>query len=145
MVNYQLSNLRKYHGETLCGSNGYLCHKKKGKKENLNLRSVTMIDPVTGWFKIIQYDDKRAIVIINIVKTTWLTIHLRPTEIMYDQGPEFIGREFRKSLIEKEYGIISKTSTLGNPTSNAMLERIHKVLGNLVPTFNIKDTYDDED
>ena len=104
-----------------------------------------MIDPVTGWFKIIQYDDKRAIVIINIVKTTWLTIHLRPTEIMYDQGPEFIGREFRKSLIEKEYGIISKTSTLGNPTSNAMLERIHKVLGNLVPTFNIKDTYDDED
>ena len=31
---------------------------RKGQRENLNLKSVTMIDPVTGWFKITQYDDK---------------------------------------------------------------------------------------
>ena len=28
-----------------------------GKKENLPLKSVTMIDPVTGWFEITQYED----------------------------------------------------------------------------------------
>ena len=31
-----------------------------------------------------------------------------------------------------------------NPTSNAILERIHQVLGNLVRTFNITQTYGDE-
>ena len=32
---------------------------RKGKKENLHLKSVTMIDPVTGWFEVLRYDDKR--------------------------------------------------------------------------------------
>ena len=32
-----------------------------------------MIDPVTRWFKIAQYDDKRALYIANLAETTWLT------------------------------------------------------------------------
>ena len=63
---------------------------------------------------------------------------------MYDQGLEFIGHKFRKSLIEDEYRITSKPSTLGNPMSNIVLEQIHQVLGNLVRTFNISETYIDE-
>ena len=65
-------------------------------------------------------------------------------EISYDQGYEFIGHEFRKSLIEKEYRITTKTSTLVNPTSNATLEQIHQVLRNLLQTCNITQTYYDE-
>ena len=45
-----------------------------------------MIDPVTGWFEIIQYDDKIAITIANLVETMWLTRYPRPMEITYDQG-----------------------------------------------------------
>ena len=37
------------------------------KKEILNLKSVTMIYPAIGLFKILQYDDKRAISIANLV------------------------------------------------------------------------------
>ena len=66
-------------------------------------------------------------------------------EITYDQIKECIGHEFRKSRIETEYGITTKTSTLGNPTSNAILERIHQVIGNLVRTCNITQTYVDKD
>ena len=55
-----------------------------------------MIDPVTGWFQITQYDDKIAISVANLVETMWLTKYPRPTEIMYDQRSEFIGHEFRK-------------------------------------------------
>ena len=33
---------------------------------------------------------------------------------------------------------------MGNPTSNAILEQIHQVLGNLVQAFNIQQTYVDE-
>ena len=65
---------------------------------------------------------------------------------MYDQGKEFIGHKFIKSLIDTEYGITVKPSTLGNPMSNAVLERTHQVLGKIVQTFNISTkTYIDKD
>ena len=60
---------------------------RKGKKQKLHIKAVAMIYPVTRLFKVVQYDDKRA-------------RYPRPIEIMYDQGKEFIGHEFRKSLIE---------------------------------------------
>ena len=63
---------------------------------------------------------------------------------MYEQGSEFIGREFRKYLIETEYGIPAKPSTSLNHMSNAVLERIHQVLGHLVRTCNITQTYVDK-
>ena len=53
-----------------------------------------MIDPVTGWFEIVQYDDKRSITIANLVETAWLSRYPIPKEITYDQGKEFIGNEF---------------------------------------------------
>ena len=83
--------------------------------------------------------------IVNLVKTTWQSRYPRPIEITYDQGKEFIGHEFRKSLIEMEYGITDKPRTLVNPLSNSVLERIHQVIGNLVQTFNIStQTYVDK-
>ena len=60
-----------------------------------------MIDPVTGWLEITQYNDKRVISIANLVETKWLYRYPIPMEITYDQVSEFIGREFRKYLIER--------------------------------------------
>ena len=97
-----------------------------------------MIDPVTGWFEVIRYDYKIAITIANLGETAWLSRYPRPIEITYDQGKEFIGHKFRKYLIETEYGINTKPTTLGNTMSNAILEWIHHVLGNLVRTFKIQ-------
>ena len=42
-------------------------------------------------------------------------------------------------------GFSANQSTSGNPTSNAILERICRVIGNLVRTYNIKETYVDKD
>ena len=100
-----------------------------------------MIDPVTRWFEIVQYDDKRAITIANLVETMWLSRYPRPAEITYYQGKEFIGHGFKKSLIETEYGITAKPSTSGHTMSNAILEQIHQVLGKIVQDFNIQHTY----
>ena len=58
-------------------------------------------------------------------------------EITYDQWSEFIGHEFKKDVIEREYGITANPSTSGNPTSSAILERIYQVIGNPIPTYNI--------
>ena len=96
-----------------------------------------MINPVTGWCEVVRYDDKMAIIIVNLVETKWLYRYPRPIDITYDQGKEFIGHEFRIPPIETEYGITYKPSTSGHPKSNAILERIHQVLKNLVRTYNI--------
>ena len=45
--------------------------RRKGR-DYLILKAVTMIDPVTGWFEITQYNDKKYMVIANLVETTWL-------------------------------------------------------------------------
>ena len=44
-----------------------------------------MINSVTGWFEITQYNDKIVISIVNLVETIWLSRYPRPTEITYDQ------------------------------------------------------------
>ena len=64
---------------------------------------------------------------------------------MYDRGSECIGHEFKNSLIQEEYGIKDKLNTLGNPTYNKILERLHSVLGNLVRTYNLQGNYLDKD
>ena len=45
-----------------------------------------MIYPVTGWFEVTQYNDKRVMGIANLVETTWLYRYPRPMDITYDQG-----------------------------------------------------------
>ena len=47
--------------------------RKKGHKENLHLKFVTVIYPVTWWFEITRYIYKRAILISNLVGTTCLS------------------------------------------------------------------------
>ena len=48
------------------------------------IKSFMMIDPVTGWFKITQYDDKHSINILDLVENIWLTRYTWPTEIAYN-------------------------------------------------------------
>ena len=83
-------------------SNRTLNHLEKGQKKILHLKAVTMIDPVTEWFEIVQYDNKKVLSISNLVESTWLFRYPRPIEITYHQGSEFIGNEFRKHPIEMD-------------------------------------------
>ena len=45
--------------------------RKKGRYPII-LKTVTIIDPITRWFEITQYNDKKAMTIANLVETTWL-------------------------------------------------------------------------
>ena len=46
-------------------------------------------------------------------------------------------------MIEQEYVIKTKPDSLGNPQANATIHRICQVLGNLVRTYNLQETYVD--
>ena len=125
--------------QTMCIYKSPPRHKNKGTEKSLNLTSVNMIDPVTGWFKIMQYDNKREISITDFFETTWLTRQYpRTMEITFDQVSEFICHDIINYLIEIEYGITSKPITSGNSTYNVNLEQIQEVLRNLLQKFNNK-------
>ena len=60
--------------------------RREGHDDPLILKSLTVIDPATGWFEIVQYNEKQAAKIANLVEQTWLCRYPLPTIITYDQG-----------------------------------------------------------
>ena len=117
--------------------------KRKGRKQ-LICKCVTMIDPATGWFEIHQFDDKRSITVANIAEQEWFARYPWPTQVTYDRGSEFIGKDFQK-MIKNDYGVKGKPITVRNPQANAIVERVHQVIGNMIRTFELEDNYLDED
>ena len=116
--------------------------RRKGQK-SLICKCVTMIDPATGWFEIHQYDDKRAITVANIAEEEWFSRYPWPTQVTFDRGSEFIGHEFKKML--NDYGVKKKPITTRNPQANAIVERVHQTIGNIIRTFELHENYLDED
>ena len=117
--------------------------RRKGIKA-LEWKCVTMIDPATGWFEIHQYDDKRSITVANIAEQEWFSRYPWPTQVTFDRGSEFIGKDFQK-MIKNDYGVKAKPITVRNPQANAIVERVHQVIGNMIRTFELEDNYLDED
>ena len=89
-----------------------------------------MIYDVMRWFEREEFIKKWEITNTNLFETACLSRYSWQTEITYDQGSYFIGRHFRKSLIEKQYGRLAKPTTSGNASYNVILEYIHMVLAN---------------
>ena len=102
-----------------------------------------MIDPATGWFEMMTYDNKKSFTIASIVEQNWLTRYPWPNIITYDRGSEFIGHEF-KTMVTNDYGIKVKVSTTRNPQSNSIIERIHQVIGNMIRTFDLENVDEDD-
>jgi hypothetical protein len=117
--------------------------RRKGK-EDLICRCVTMIDPATAWFEIQQYDDKKSITVANIIEQEWFSRYPWPTQVTFDRGSEFIGQDFQK-MIKEDYGVVPKPITVRNPQANAIVERVHQVIGNIIRTFELETNYMDED
>ena len=67
---------------------------------------------------------------------TRLTRYPWPTEIIMDRGKEFAAEVLK--TIQDEYGITKKLITTHNPQGNAIIERIHQVVHNMIRTRGIK-------
>ena len=116
---------------------------KKTKEEEpkpveLSLWAVTMIDPATGWFEIKQVDNKESHTVSEAVEQTWLTRYPWPTNIILDRGTEFMG-EFKR-MIKEDYGIKKRPITARNPQANAIIERVHQTIGQMLRSFQVQNT-----
>ena len=104
-------------------------------KNPLKLWCLTMIDPATGWFDMAQIPNKTAAEIADITEQTWFTRYPLPHQIAFDCGTEFKA-EFAK-MCHNDYGLKRKPITTRNPQSNAIIERIHQTIRNIIRTFDV--------
>ncbi len=118
--------------------------------------ALTMINPATSWFKIVELPLVRYVKIIlvnskessvgeeifnkssgciaRLVNRTWLSRCLQWHYLIYNNGSEF------KLIFEylcESYGIKHKSTTVKNPQANAILEHIHLVLAQLLCTAEL--------
>ncbi len=99
------------------------------------LHAMTMIDPVTGWFKIKAVKKPDAATVMDTFYEAWLCRYPRPKQIRFDNGSEF-KQVFSETC--KNYGIKEKPSALHNPQSNGIIERIHQVIGNALRPYKLE-------
>jgi transposase InsO family protein len=57
----------------------------------------------------------------------------RPAKVVYNNGTEFTGQEFQELL--KSYGIKPVATTIRNPKSNGVVERVHLTMGDMLRTM----------
>ena len=85
------------------------------------MKTATIIDPVTGWFDITQYNDNKAMKIENLVETMWLIRYPWTVETTYDRGGVFLSHKFNIGLIKEEYGTKTKPDSSGNTQANVTI------------------------
>lgn len=124
---------------------------------------LTMIDPATSWFEVVElpivqrkdiatiakgtksqkgkkktpeqpYFDKSSAKISELVNKTWFCRYPRCNSIIYDNGSEF--KLHFQSLCDT-FGLKRKPTTVKNPQANAILERIHQTLAAMMRTAEI--------
>ena len=118
----------------------------------LDFMCLTMIDPATGWFELIELPttsvtitrkgeeivdviiDKSSACISKLFNKQWLCRYPRPYKIVYDNGSEF--KLYFKELCSS-YGIKRSPTSVKNPAANSILERIHGVLGDMMRTSGL--------
>ena len=123
---------------------------------------LTMIDPATGWFEVVELPtkcltiirkgkeieeviiDKSSAQISRLFNKTWLCRYPRCLSVIYDNGSEF--KLHFEELID-QFSLIRKPTTVKNPQANAILERVHGVFMDMCRTagLDMRDTVTEQD
>ncbi len=113
--------------------------RRKGKP-TLTCNCVMMVDPATGWF----LSGRPAVRYCCKCRRARMVLHvpLANSDHLWSWR-SFIGAEFQAIL--KDYGIKCKPITVHNPQANAICERVHQVIGNIIRTFELQTNHLDED
>jgi hypothetical protein len=118
------------------------------QSKELQLTCMTMLDPVTGWFEIVEVPnyiiidvnnkmdhqpliDKSSAHVSHLFDQTCLVRYPRPKNVIFDNGSEF-----KKNFVPllEGWSIKPTYTTIKNPQSNSPVERIHQVLWHMFVT-----------
>ena len=94
--------------------------------------ALTCIDPVTNLVEIIRLNNKESSHVAQQFENLWLSRYPRPNRCVHDQGGEFMGDAFQRKL--QQHGIDDAPTTACNPQANAVCERMHQTIANVLRT-----------
>ena len=103
---------------------------------SIYLQAVATIDPATGWRDIRPVPSVRTDLVANQVELAWFTHYPLPNKVIVDMENEFLA-EFREMIIN-DYNIMVKSITSRNPQANAIQERVHQTIGDILRTFKVQ-------
>jgi hypothetical protein len=109
-----------------------------GRSTIEKIQALTIIDKATGWPEFAAIRNKSSYHIALLFDSTWLCRYPRPARVIFDNGSEFIGREFQEML--DSYGIKPVPTTVRNPKSNGVIERVHLTMGDMLRTMTFTGT-----
>lgn len=92
--------------------------------------TLTIIDVFTGWVEIIPIETKKSEVIADLFVQEWLRRYPRPSRVIFDLGGEFDCKAFHTTCLI--WHIKPEPITNKNPRANAIVERMHRVLGDML-------------
>ena len=101
--------------------------------QEIEFNALTSIDPVTNLVEMIRINNKTSHHISVQFENSWLSRYPRPNRCIHDNGGEFIGHEFQ--LLLQQMGIKDVPTTSRNPQANAVCERMHQTVGNILRTL----------
>jgi hypothetical protein len=95
--------------------------------------ALTAIDTVTNLVELIRVDDKNLETIARKYAQYWLSCYPWPQRCVHYPRGEFTGPEFQTSL--ENCHIKDKCTSAKNRQSNAVCERMHQTVGNVLRTL----------
>jgi transposase InsO family protein len=104
--------------------------KVKVSNKLVEFSALTIIDTASNLVELVRIDNKTSTHIKDKFAQTWLCRYPRPVRCVHDKGGEFIGREFQWLL--EMFSIKDVCSTSKNPQSNAICERMHQTVENVL-------------
>ena len=96
----------------------------------VKFHTLTIIDVFTGWVEVIPIVTKKSELISDLVVQEWLRRYPRPSRIIFDAGGEFDCQSFHTMCVY--WHIKPEPITVKNPRANAIVERMHKVLADML-------------
>ena len=99
---------------------------------NIVVHAQTMIDIASTLVEIKRIENKTSLHCATIFENEWLSRYPRPLRVLHDPGTEYTGAAFQSMLLRN--GIQSVPTTAKNPQANAVIERVHLTIANMVRT-----------
>ena len=101
--------------------------------ETYTFKALTCIDTTMNLTELIRIDEATSSHVRDKFDQAWLSRYPLPSRCVHDNGPEFTGQEFEARL--HHLNIKNVTTTSYNPQANAICERMHQSVGNVLRTL----------
>jgi len=104
-----------------------------GRSTIEKIHALTCIDKATGLPEFVAIQNKTSHHVALLFDGEWLCRYPRPARVVFNNGTEFTGSEFQELL--SSHGIKPVPTTVRNPKSNGVIERVHLTMGDMLQTM----------